>query len=171
MKQQQAMVEFNVYIGDSTSPIQGVSEVKLPSLQAIKTELNPSGAAGKVNVALIGQYDALTCTITADIAAKEAIIAALQNSVDITVRGAVQVHNTATGVHDIERRSYILRGSLSSLDLGTVKKGEVMGNAIEFEASYLKVFVNGADVLELDKFNNICTIDGEDKLAAVRDAI
>lgn len=172
MKTEQAVLEFNVYLGEtSVQPLKNISEVKLPSLQAIKTEINPSGAAGKVNVALIGQFDALACTVNADLAAKEAIIAALQASIDIVVRAAVQVYDTGTGNTSIESRSYFMRGSQSNTDLGTVKKGETMGNALEFDCNYLKVFADGKDVLEIDKLNNIYRVNGEDMLAEVREAI
>lgn len=39
----------------------------------------------------------------------------------------------------------------------------------EFEVLYIKLFIDGKEVLEIDKLNFICIFDGEDILKSVRD--
>ncbi|MCE5315163.1 MAG: phage major tail tube protein [Armatimonadota bacterium] len=171
MKAEQAIISFNVYADSATTPLEGVSEIKLPSLQAITAELNLSGMAGKSNVALLGQFDTLTLGVTADIASKAAIASALQGSNGLTVRAAVQVLDTSTGARITQNRTYFMRGFCNQLDLGTIKKGESMGNSTEFELNYIKMLVDGEDVFELDKFNMVYRVNGTDMLADVRNAI
>ena len=38
----------------------------------------------------------------------------------------------------------------------------------EFEVIYMKVLVNGKELIEIDKYNFIAKFDGKDQLASVR---
>jgi hypothetical protein len=171
MGSEQAVIQYNVYIGDSAIPLDGVTDVSLPEMKPIEVEMNPSGVAGKMSVPLLGQFEALTCTINADVASMNAITAALQNSIKLTVRFPVQVYDQAAGTYSTKSRSYIMRGNGAGPNLGTVKKGEAMGNALAFTVNYIKIVENNIDIIELDKFNNIYTVNGVDLLADVRNAI
>jgi hypothetical protein len=41
----------------------------------------------------------------------------------------------------------------------------------EFEVTYLKVSVDGKEIVEIDKYNYICRINGKDYLKEVRQAL
>jgi len=49
--------------------------------------------------------------------------------------------------------------------------GVTVGASNVFEVVYLKVDVDGANLVEIDKFNYICKIAGIDYLAQVRAAL
>jgi P2 family phage contractile tail tube protein len=89
----------------------------------------------------------------------------------IKLREAVQIYDTATGGTSVQRRSYFMRGNGGGGNLGTSQKGEPKNNALTFTGHYIKMFVDGRDVFEVDKFNGICSVNGVDQMAAVRDAI
>ena len=55
-----------------------------------------------------------------------------------------------------------------NINLGNLTVGDKMGTQTEFEILYLKIFVDGVEVLELDKLNYICRINGVDYLTSVR---
>ncbi|EJS8598029.1 phage major tail tube protein, partial [Salmonella enterica] len=55
------------------------------------------------------------------------------------------------------------------LDLGSLQVSKATDTENEFEVLYLKLFINGKEVLEIDKLNYICIFNGEDILQTVRD--
>ena len=58
-----------------------------------------------------------------------------------------------------------------NLELGKFDVGAATGTTTTLEVDYIKVTVDGSDVLELDKYNYICKIDGTDYLSEVREAL
>lgn len=52
--------------------------------------------------------------------------------------------------------------------IGKFEPGKKMEPGSEFELTFLKMAINGRDVLEIDKVNFICMINGVDYLANVR---
>ena len=55
--------------------------------------------------------------------------------------------------------------------MGAFKPNELMESESEFEITYLKITYDGNEVLELDKFNYILTINGVDYADDVRSAL
>jgi P2 family phage contractile tail tube protein len=55
------------------------------------------------------------------------------------------------------------------LDLGSLQVAKATDSENEFEVLYIKLFIDGKEVLEIDKLNFICIFDGEDILKTVRD--
>ena len=62
----------------------------------------------------------------------------------------------------------VLRGLPKKVGLGKLEPAKKMDPDVELECVYLKVWIDGEVVLEIDKFNFICNINGEDVLASVR---
>lgn len=58
-----------------------------------------------------------------------------------------------------------------STDLGKMEMGSTTDTKNTIEVTYIKITVDGETVLELDKYNYICNIDGTDYLTEVRDAL
>ena len=59
----------------------------------------------------------------------------------------------------------------TSVNLGNLDVGVVAGASNVFEVVYLKVDVDGANLVEIDKFNYICKIAGVDYLLQVKAAL
>jgi P2 family phage contractile tail tube protein len=63
----------------------------------------------------------------------------------------------------------VVRGTPKKKGLGKLNVGKKMDNDFEFVCTYLKVFVDGEEVLEVDKLNFIYRVNGVDALASVRE--
>ena len=61
-----------------------------------------------------------------------------------------------------------VRGMGSKLSIGKIKSGEKMGSGISIEAVYYAISLDGEDVFKLDKFNNVCEINGVDIMADLK---
>ena len=74
----------------------------------------------------------------------------------------------STNVDAIE---IVIRGRHSEIDPGTAKSKEDTAFKVTTVASYYKLSVNGQDVIEIDFFNMIEKVNGNDLFAALRNAI
>lgn len=72
---------------------------------------------------------------------------------------------------DVAAIEVVTRGRHSAIDLGSAKVGEAGETKVTSELSYIKITIDGEDVLEIDIINMIEMVDGEDRLAAQRAAI
>lgn len=71
----------------------------------------------------------------------------------------------ATGYYLIR---VVVRGKAKTTTLGKVAKGKKMESEVELEILYIKVEINNAVVLELDKLNFVFVLNGKDMLAQIR---
>ena len=58
-----------------------------------------------------------------------------------------------------------------NLNLGTMGVGQPSETANTLEIMYIKIVIDGEEVLEYDKLNFIYVVDGQDILKKVRDQI
>ena len=65
----------------------------------------------------------------------------------------------------------VVAGVPKTTELGKLDVGTTSDTKTTLEVNYIKVTIDGKDVLELDKFNYICSIGGVDYLAEVREAL
>lgn len=64
--------------------------------------------------------------------------------------------------------SITLEAKAKTTTLGKVAKGKKMESEVELEILYIKVEINNAVVLELDKLNFVFVLNGKDMLAQIR---
>lgn len=62
-----------------------------------------------------------------------------------------------------------MRGKCATLKLGTLKAATAMSSSVTLNISYIKISLNGKELVELDKLNGIFKINGVDILQKVRD--
>ena len=84
------------------------------------------------------------------------------------MRGSQQVYDAALGEYSSVPVRVSLRATPKSISLGSFEVGSTTDSETEFEVIYMKVLVNGKELIEIDKYNFIAKFDGEDKLASVR---
>ena len=87
------------------------------------------------------------------------------NAVQVTLRGAMQDDDSTTSI--IIR----LRGMYTEMDMGKFGAGEKGTLACTLAARYYALEMGGESLIEVDIDNMTRIIAGEDKMAAVRDAL
>ena len=160
---------FNVYNGDGDELIGVTSEMSLADLNNITAEISGAGIAGKYNTPVIGQYDSIQQEVPFRIMYKD--MATLMNPMKparLNIRGAIQVTDTSTGVSKFCGFRYVVGGRCVGVKPGTMQPGGQMGSSATVEETYVLIEIDGEKVVEIDKLNNICKIDGIDLLEEVR---
>jgi P2 family phage contractile tail tube protein len=89
----------------------------------------------------------------------------------LTLRGSMQVTDTDTNVTDYAPVKIVLRGKCKTTETGKVDAGKKMESSIEMEISYIKITVDGVDLVELDKLNFKFVLGGVDMMAKIRSQI
>lgn len=81
--------------------------------------------------------------------------------------GALQADDSET----VQSLEVVVRGRHSELDFGNAKAGDKTEFKVKTEASYYKLSIDGATVIEIDVVNMVEVVNGVDLLADVRAAI
>lgn len=147
------------------------AELKLPSLEAVTSEISGAGVAGTMEDPTPGYFGSLETEIKFRTISEESSRLAIPKAHTLTARAAQTRHDPASGVNTQEGVKVVMRGVTKSYDLGTFKQGESTETTVKLELSYLKITRGSTVVVELDKFNHIFVVEGTDYMKEIRDLI
>ena len=160
---------YNIY-DDKARKMIGISgEVELPELEAITDTVEAAGILGEVEDPVTGQFASANIKIPFSNLYEDIFnLMDTTNPPQLTLRGSMQVMNSATGGTDYVPVKIVVRGKATTSSLGKFVKGKKGEPEIELEILYLKVMINNKTTLELDKLNSVFAVNGKDMLAKVR---
>lgn len=163
------LTNFNVYnVGNK---LLGTSDIELPEIAFMTDTLSGAGIAGEIDSPVLGMVQSMTTTLTWRTVTKAAGVLAAPRVHALEIRGSQEVFDQAAGVKRAQPVRLAIRGQTKRSALGSFEVGSATGSETEFEVTYLKVTIDNEDVVEIDKYNYICLIDGTDYLADVRENI
>ncbi len=163
------LINFRVY--QDGDDLIGISDVTLPKLEAVTETVKGAGIAGEIDSPTLGHFGSMEVELNWRTLLKSNIVLAKPTGVNLELRGAVQLNDSATGNLNTSPVRVVVRGMPKSTDLGKMEMGSTTDTKNTIEVTYIKITVDGETVLELDKYNYICNIDGTDYLTEVRDAL
>lgn len=157
---------FKVYSDDGA--LMGIADVTLPSLESMSDTVKGAGIAGEIDSPSIGLFSSMTLGLTwrtvTDSAAK--LMKPGLHSLDI--RGNIQGFDEISGTYKQSGLKIFVKGMPKKLEGGKLEQNAAMDAPQEFEVVYYKKTLDGADLIELDKYNYIYKVMGEDQLSEVR---
>lgn len=168
-KMAEKLINFRVY--NEGQDLLGIADVDLPSIESMTDTVKGAGIAGEVDSPTLGHYSPMSCTINWRTVGKAALALAKPKAHQIELRGAVQVYDSANGTYETLAQKVVLKAVPKNINLGKLDVGTKQDSSNEFEITYIKIFIDGKESFELDKYNYICKIDGEDFLAGTREAL
>lgn len=160
------LINFRVYRdGDD---MLGVADVQLPDLEPLKETVKGAGIAGEVESPVIGHFGSMGLTINWRTIEKSVLELAQPKTHALDFRGSQQVYDASAGQYKTVPVRVVIRGMPKKTGMGKLAVGGTTDSSNELEVVYIKAFVNGKKELEIDKYNYICYISGEDFMASVR---
>lgn len=153
---------------DGVDHIGETVEVTLPKLSRKMEDFRAGGMDGPIGIDL-GQEN-LELEITYGGIVREVLNAYAETKHDaVLVRfaGAYQREDSAS----YDSVEVVVRGRYQEIDPGNAKPGEDTTHKAKLRASYYKLDINGATVVEIDQVNMVLIVNGKDRLAAARKAI
>jgi P2 family phage contractile tail tube protein len=161
------LINAKVYYAGSTELL-GIANAELPSLEYITESISGLGIAGEMETPVIGHLKALPFKFTWNAPNKQAIALLTSMSHHMEVYGSIQHHDSGTGELISEAVKVVVRGMPKKVGIGKIEPAKKMESETELECSYIKIWLGGIEMLEVDKINFICRIMGHDELERVR---
>ncbi len=157
---------FNVY--NKGTKLIGVSdEVTLPDLEAMTETISGAGILGEIDSPTVGHYGSMEMEIPFRVVNSDMFSVVKPNEVvDITLRASEQTLSS-NGL-DFKGVRVVVRGLFKKYTGGSVKQGSPTNSSVTIELLYYMLEIDGKKVMELDKLNGVCVVNGEDVLKKAR---
>lgn len=162
---------FHLYEGTDNGGgmMLGISgQVELPGLEAITETLSGSGILGEIEVTNPGHFSALDVTIPYVAVCEGMFSMNPTKRTMLTLRACEQSTVKATGDIQLDQLKVVLGGKVKGYKLGKLENGKQMESSVSLSCSYIKITVGDTTVLELDKYNEVFIVNGEDMLADIK---
>ncbi len=162
--------DANVYLDGSRMIGTGAS-ADLPELNMKTSTVEGFGVGGEIDSPTIGQWESMEQEIQFNTLYSSAadMLSPLSN-VNLTFRAAQQVYDKSGG-YDFKGLRVVEMGRVKKFKPGKIEKGESMEATVTLELTYIMIEVDGEQLVEIDKLNNVYKVRGQDMLAKVRGLI
>lgn len=161
------LINYRVYLAGNT--LAGIATADLPDIEAMTDTVSGAGIAGEVDSPILGHFASMALTLTFRTLTKDAVKLNAQKSHAIELRGSQQIYDSGTGEYKTEAVRISVRGITKRAGLGSFEVGSTTDSELEFELTYMKIFIDNEETLEIDKYNYKYVVDGVDYLAGVRE--
>lgn len=163
--------DFDIYDTKKGSEVLvGISgEVALPTVAFKTVDISGPGISGDMSVAVYGATEKMEMEIPYRALTPKMFEMLAPGSVKLTLRGSVQNTDLSTQDVDFKGIRIDVRGQCFELNPGKVKKEEEMGSSIKLTLSYFAVYLDGKNVLEIDKLGRVLKVNGVDLMKKIRD--
>lgn len=161
--------DFMVY-KNGTTDLVGVADIQLPSFSFGTEEVKGAGVFGSFETS-VGSFGSQKITLNWHSITDRLFDFLELGAHRLDCRGALQEHDRGSGRLITRALRIVVQGSTTSGELGKLEKGTTTDSSTELEITYIKIDMDGKNVLELDKLNYIYRVNGKDQLADTRRAL
>jgi P2 family phage contractile tail tube protein len=169
MNQPETLINYTMFL-DGTRQV-GTVDITLPNVQAVTQTIQGAGIGGPTDVPVLGHTQDMTIAVNFRVATAEISNLLPQEYLHIEFWGALQYLDSGTGKYEVKEHKIVVKAMVKGDNIGTMNPGEVQGRALEFNVVYLKELVGSELMREIDKFNFIYNVRGNDLLSSVRSAM
>ena len=162
----EGMINFKVY--REGGDMLGIAEGTIPNLEAMTHEVKGAGLAGTIDSPVLGHYNSITLSLTWRSVTGDISVLNRPETHNIDLYASLKSYNAGLGIYQTKQLHIYCRAIPKTLTTGNLVVGDTMGTQMEFELPYMKLSLDGVDLIEIDKYNYIARIEGVDYLASVR---
>lgn len=162
------LVNFSVYGGPGSVQLIGMATVDLPSFEPMKETISGAGIAGEYESPVIGHFGSQMVKLTWRTVTLQGLALLAPTRQVLDIRGSIQHQDPMLGTLSTVALRVECTGQAKNSTLGKFEVGKVMGAELDLECAVIRVSIEGAPVIEIDKFNMIYRTFGVDHLAKVR---
>ena len=162
----QKLTNFMCY--NRNREMMGVVDAVLPNFQYMTESMSGAGIAGEIDSPVIGHFQSLTATINFRVPTAENLTLLAPETHHFDMRGNIQLQDERTGQIVNSPVRAIIQGMPKGLNVGNLGVGIHTGTSLEIEVTRIQLSANNRNIIEVDKINFRCIINGIDYLAPVR---
>lgn len=159
------LIGFRLYKGGDFIT---TADVELPDIEHMTETLSGAGIAGEIEMPAIGQIASMSTTINYRTQTNAQIDFLEPRGTMIDLRGSLQEYDSATGRITSKAVKVTMNVLPKTIGLGKFEVGATTDSSSELEVTYLKMFIDNKEVLEIDKTNYIYKVNGVDYLEEIR---
>lgn len=165
-KRSERVIDYSVFL--SGTEYLGTATADLPEINFLSETIKGAGISGEIDAPSPGQTSAMTLTLNWNVVEKASLklLAPVVHALDL--RASVQQFDTATNEYKESALKITVRGRPLSGGLGGLEAATAMSSTTAFSINYLKVLIDGEEILEIDKLNYIFKVLGKDYQAQTR---
>lgn len=161
-----ALINAKVY--NAGKVLMGQADCELGDFEYMTESLTGLGLAGEIDMPVIGHFKSLTLKLTWNTVCPEAMELMEPKTHQLQIYASIQNWEADDGTFKPVPCRVNCLATPKKGGVGKFQVAKKMEPASEFELTFLKMSVNGKEVLEIDKINMKCSINGTDYLADVR---
>lgn len=161
------LINARIY-NENGAALLGIGTVTLPELEYMSEAVSGLGISGELDTPVIGHFKSFQIKISWNSVAREAVDLLRAQSHKLEIRAAVQYSDPSSGTYASRSVKVLVWASPKKFGLGKTESGKKMDNESDMEVEYIKMWMEGEEILEIDKLNFVCVINGRDQLAKVR---
>ena len=121
------LINFKVY--QDGNDLVGIADVQLPSLDAMTETVKGAGIAGEFDSPVLGHFGSMETVLNWRTLEKRNIRLAMQTGVNLDLRGAQQIYDSASGKYKVGNVKCVVRGVPKKTELGKLDVGATTGTA------------------------------------------
>ena len=159
-------INFSVYLNGVD--LLGIAEGTIPVLEAMTSEVKGAGIAGAVESIVLGHFSSTTLSLTWRTVTDDFMKLYAHRTQNFDLYASLQRYDAGLGIYRTEPLHVYLKATTKTSTPGNLVVGDNMDTQTEFEITYMKIFLNNKERVEMDKYNYIYKVDGVDYLATVR---
>ena len=163
------LINFRAY--HNGKDLLGITDIELPSIKYMTVTIKGAGIAGEIDSPTLGHYSSIETKLNWRAIVKPLFSLAATHGLHLDMRGAQQMYDPASAQYKVVPVKVVIEGTPKTAELGKFDVGAATGSSNTIETTYIKIEVDKKTVLEIDKYNFIATVNGEDYLADVREAL
>ena len=130
-----------------------------------------AGIAGEIDAPTTGHFGSMEVTLNWRTLNKSNVALMAPKVFNLDLRGVQEVYDSSNKTIRQQSVKCVIAGRPKELSLGKFDVNASTGTSNKLEVIYIKVDVDGKTVLEIDKYNYICNIDGQDYMGEIREAL
>ena len=166
-KTPQTLIGFNLYRGTDNKMV-GIANITLPEVAMMTITTSGAGIAGEIDTPILGNFGSMQTEIATQVLYDSNFSLMDLKGELLTARGSIQIQDPATGGLGSQRIRVIIGGMPVSLNLGSMAPAAAMDSSNTLETTYLKIFIDDKEKLEIDKLNYVYRVNGVDLLVEVK---
>lgn len=146
----------------------GVGSIELPNFEYMTESISGLGIAGEVDAPVVGHMKSMALKIKWNTCNPTATSLLAPQAHQLEIYGSVQNYDAGSGTYEHQPVKIVVKAAPKNVGIGKMEPGKKMEPETELEIYYLKFWQNGKEMVEMDKFNYIFSVLGEDFLSKVR---
>lgn len=146
----------------------GVADVEMPDFEYMTESVAGLGIMGELDTPVVGHFQSMSLKIKWNVPTESSASLLRPEAHHLDIRGSIQKLDGGAGKIVNEPVKVVCRGLPKKSGIGKFEPGKKMEPETELELLYLKMWLNGSELLEIDKLNGIFSVQGEDGMADIR---